>query len=535
MEQPSRSRPESASSSVPSRLLRLLSIFCSCAAVALLVAVFLARTRRPDLVPLLSAVILAILGLVVFLNTRFLSLARQGHRRTAGALHTSEREFQSIFENALDAILIFDDQAICREANPAALALFGATRQNLVGQPVVPLFASAEDFENLREALRRQKQHQGRIKLRRGDRSTVFADFTAKADYLPGRNVMMLRDVTAQKQAEDQVATNLGIARSAWAEADALRKASLAMTQDLRMNYVLDTLLESLSELVPYESAQVLLIEADTRLFLAREALRPGVGKMRKCPLTVDAADYPVVLRALADHRGILLCDTTQEGEWRELKGQGNLRSWMCVPLMASNQALGLLALGHSAPNTFTEEHLRLAKSLAVPAAVAIQNARLYERAEIYGAELERRLSDLHEAQKALEQSEEGRKASEETFKKVFRSSPIAFSITTLAEGRILDVNEAFERRFGYSRAELLGRISTEVGLWEDPTERVKLVDQLLQGKVIRNCVTRFRSKSGVLMLSTYSAETIQIEGQPCLLFVSDDIASPCPNGKTSE
>ena len=93
---------------------------------------------------------------------------------------------------------------------------------------------------------------------------------------------------------------------------------------------------------------------------------------------------------------------------------------------------------------------------------------------------------------------------------------------------KILDVNEAFERRFGYSREALLGRIATEVGLWEDPAERVKLVEQLQQGMVIRNRVTRFRSKSGVLMSSTYSAETIQIEGQLCLLFVSNDI-SPSP------
>jgi len=58
---------------------------------------------------------------------------------------------------------------------------------------------------------------------------------------------------------------------------------------------------------------------------------------------------------------------------------------------------LGILSLGHSEPNCFTPEHLRLTKSLAVPAA-AILNGRLYECSKIYGAELEKRTSDLQEA-----------------------------------------------------------------------------------------------------------------------------------------
>jgi len=54
-----------------------------------------------------------------------------------------------------------------------------------------------------------------------------------------------------------------------------------------------------------------------------------------------------------------------------------------------SERVLGLLSIGHSRPCAFTSEHFRVAQSLAISAAVAIQNARLYERAEIYAAELE--------------------------------------------------------------------------------------------------------------------------------------------------
>jgi len=86
------------------------------------------------------------------------------------------------------------------------------------------------------------------------------------------RLVGSAQDVSARKSAEEQMARNLDMAEAARAEAEAFRKTSLALTQNLSMDYVLDTLLRSLLELVPCESAQVILVEADTRLFLAREA-----------------------------------------------------------------------------------------------------------------------------------------------------------------------------------------------------------------------------------------------------------------------
>jgi PAS domain S-box-containing protein len=165
-----------------------------------------------------------------------------------------------------------------------------------------------------------------------------------------------------------------------------------------------------------------------------------------------------------------------------------------------------------------------LTKSLAIPAAVAIQNARLYERAEIYGAELERRLGDLEQTRYALRQAEQRRDLSEERFTKVFRSSPIAFSITTLEEGRFLDVNEAFERRYGYGREELLGRAVLDIGIWHDPNDRLRMRREIREQGRVRNRVTRFRKRSGELLETFYSADVIVLDGLECLLAVSEDM-----------
>ena len=70
-------------------------------------------------------------------------------------------------------------------------------------------------------------------------------------------------------------------------------------------------------------------------------------------------------------------------------------------------------------PNHFTQDHLRRVELLAIPAAAAIQNARLYSTAEIYGSELEKRLEDLQKAEQALDQSEADRRVSEEKFQNI--------------------------------------------------------------------------------------------------------------------
>ncbi|MGA7853310.1 MAG: PAS domain S-box protein [Candidatus Acidiferrales bacterium] len=217
------------------------------------------------------------------------------------------------------------------------------------------------------------------------------------------------------------------------------------------------------------------------------------------------------------------MSDTSAEPEWQGFKGYAQMRSWLCAPLVASEGVLGLLALADTAPQAFSPEHLRLAKSLSIPAAVAIQNARLYERAEIYGAELEHRLEDLELTQNALRQAQEGRELSEEKFTRVFRSSPIAFSITTVDEGRFLDVNEAFERRYGYTRQELLGRTVFDIGIWDNPGERMKTLDVIREQGRVTNRITRFRKRSGEAIDTFYSAEIMVIEGCDCVLAVSED------------
>ena len=518
------------------------SVLVCLASIALLVIAF-----RPGLYTgrqvssVLLAFVLTALVIAIALHVRFLILVKREQRETADVLDATEREYKSVFDSTLDGILILNDQGICLEANPSAQMMFGTRREELVGQPIRKFYGGNNDFEDSWRRFLDRKHGHREAQVVRADGKTIFVEYTAKAHYLPGRHVAVLRDisrrkqaeaalcesedrfqqmasnireifwmldahnrkvlyvspayetitgrtcqsleenpksyeevihpedrvrvlsrlgesvhtgqldeefritkpdggirwvwvrgfpvrdsagivrrlvgtaqdVTGRKSAEEEIARNLDRAESAGAEADAFRKTTLALTQNLSMDYVLDTLLQSLLKLVPCESARILLVEADTRLFLAREVQGCETSRrMPRTPATLDAKDSEFLMHVLAGRASLLIPNTAEETEWVAFKGFSHLRSWLCVPLVASQQVLGLLSLGDTHLQTFTQEHLRLAKSLAIPAAVAIQNARLYEQAEIFRAELEQRLADLEQAQKELREVHQGRELS---------------------------------------------------------------------------------------------------------------------------
>jgi PAS domain S-box-containing protein len=113
---------------------------------------------------------------------------------------------------------------------------------------------------------------------------------------------------------------------------------------------------------------------------------------------------------------------------------------------------------------------------------------------------------------------------SEELFSKAFHASPAAISITTLAEGRYLDVNESLSRILGYPREEIVGRTVDELGLWVNLAERARALDELRAGQSVRGMETQLRMKSGVIRDASVSIELITLNNEPCALTITEDV-----------
>lgn len=113
---------------------------------------------------------------------------------------------------------------------------------------------------------------------------------------------------------------------------------------------------------------------------------------------------------------------------------------------------------------------------------------------------------------------------SEDKFSKAFNASPISMSITSLVDERITAFNDAFCGVLGYSRHEILGRTSLDFGFWTKLDNRALIKKKILEKESIRDMEIHFFRKDGEKRLGLYSAEAIDIDGEPCMLSIVTDI-----------
>jgi len=124
----------------------------------------------------------------------------------------------------------------------------------------------------------------------------------------------------------------------------------------------------------------------------------------------------------------------------------------------------------------------------------------------------------------ALQASEARLRVSEEKFSKAFRASPDAIVISSLADGRLLEVNDIFLQLSGFTREEAIGRTSLELGLWLNPKEREQMVALVKRDGEVRDLEIRFIMKSSQVRTILTSAHTIELNGTPCLIAIMRDI-----------
>ncbi|WP_457651421.1 PAS domain S-box protein [Rhodocaloribacter sp.] len=121
-------------------------------------------------------------------------------------------------------------------------------------------------------------------------------------------------------------------------------------------------------------------------------------------------------------------------------------------------------------------------------------------------------------------QAQEALRKSEEKFAKAFHASPDIIGIATMEEGRLIEVNEGFERVLGYRRDEVIGRTTAELGLWGKMTDRGDLIRRMRRGEFVSNVEVTFRTRSGEIRTGLFSGDLIALNGRPCLLTITRDI-----------
>ena len=115
---------------------------------------------------------------------------------------------------------------------------------------------------------------------------------------------------------------------------------------------------------------------------------------------------------------------------------------------------------------------------------------------------------------------------SERKFSQAFHGSPGYCAISTLAEGRFIDVNEPFLRSVGRSRDEVIGHTVNELKFWNDPEQARVLREHIKAHGSVTGFESKFVDGSGQIGYGLVSAAVIDVDGTACLLTETVDITA---------
>jgi two-component system, cell cycle sensor histidine kinase and response regulator CckA len=119
---------------------------------------------------------------------------------------------------------------------------------------------------------------------------------------------------------------------------------------------------------------------------------------------------------------------------------------------------------------------------------------------------------------------EKALRLSEERFSKAFSASPIPLAIQSLRQEKYVDANQGFQQLTEYSRDELIGRTPQDLNIWGDPSEGAAMLRTFQEQRSVRDMRCQLRTKSKQLRQILLSTELFDLEGEPFLLTITQDI-----------
>lgn len=298
---------------------------------------------------------------------------------TEERLRRSERHYRNLFEGSVDGLLMIEpDTGRINDANRAALALLGATYDDVVGQDLwqIGLFP---DQEATRQVLRAVNERSvirlEALTLRTTDirREVEFVAHLVRVDGADERAFIQctLRDVTERKHLEREVAQRTS-------ELEAIQTVTDATLAHASLEALLPELLERVRTALAVDNVAILLPDGtgrDLRIYLARGPEEEVAGQVR-VPIGQGVAG------TIASTRQPLIIDDLRLSKAVNPFLRERLRSLMGVPLLVEDRLVGVIHVDTIEPHQFTQPELRLLQLVADRIALAIERAQLHQAAQ---------------------------------------------------------------------------------------------------------------------------------------------------------
>jgi len=151
-------------------------------------------------------------------------------------------------------------------------------------------------------------------------------------------------------------------------------------------------------------------------------------------------------------------------------------------------------------------------------------NERLIRKLEEKMLELEKINHALEEDIAQRRQVEEQLRASEQKFSVFFEKASFTAALTRLPDGTMINVNEAFERAFGYTKQEAIGKTSLELGINPDAEGRVRVLAALNEYGSAHNLEMVLHTKSGEARIHTVNVDLVDTGDEKYILNTTQDI-----------
>jgi diguanylate cyclase (GGDEF)-like protein/PAS domain S-box-containing protein len=309
-------------------------------------------------------------------------------KNAEAALRASEKHYRTLVETSPDAITLTDVKGNFLSANQQSLKLHGFDNFEELrdgGRNGLNLITPQDEErakENVQKACARGPCHDLEYTGVRKDGSTfpLEVSFAAITDEegKPAAFVSISRDITARKELEQAERDQRQLA-------EALRDTAMILSSSLKLDDVLDRILSNIGGLVQYDAALVLLIEKDAvRRIRYKANPQGGASRISIGDMQANLLNTPILRTLIQTKQSYLIPDIQQDKRWQvvPIPGMQRIRSLICAPINIQGNVAGVINVISAAPNFFSPLHMERIMMFAGQAAVAIENAQLYEQAK---------------------------------------------------------------------------------------------------------------------------------------------------------
>ncbi len=180
--------------------------------------------------------------------------------------------------------------------------------------------------------------------------------------------------------------------------AETLYDVGLALSGTLDRQKILDLVLEQLATIVAYDRASLLIHRQNEMEIVAARGFPPESNPLQ-IRIPIDSAnENDVYLQINRSRRPLVLPDLSQQENWVHVEGLTPAKSWLGAPLIHGEQVIGMLSLVRETDNPYSQEDVAPTITFAVQAAVALENANLYNEIARFNHQLEYEIQQRTEA-----------------------------------------------------------------------------------------------------------------------------------------